>query len=102
MIGAVCKKLFKKSVATQVECVEEAAEALGVCEAVLLGPEDPLADACAAIMATVVEASCYLAIKEGGKFAAKDCQKAAGCKGSELEVATLPKSEISEDSSVIV
>jgi WD40 repeat protein len=44
-----------------------------------LGPEDPAADLCAAIMGTVVEVGCLKVVKAGKSFGVDECKAAVGC-----------------------
>jgi len=80
VIDAACNKVFTKAVTSIVGCTLEDATIVAACEIAGIGPEDPLADACAAILGTTVEAVCIKTIKAGGKFAASQCKKAAGCR----------------------
>ena len=53
-------------------------EWVALCEAAGGGPEDPLADACAA-MAVPVGYACSSAVSTSNGFQLSDCKKAAGC-----------------------
>ena len=49
------------------------------CEAVGMGPEDPMSDACAGLLASAFEGLCVAALHELGTFAGDMCAKAMGC-----------------------
>merc|ERR1719389_319029 len=86
VVGVACSKVFTTAVTSIVGCTLEDATLVAACEAAGLGPEDPLADACAAILGTTVEAACVAIVKQGGSFTSALCKKAAGCGSSETEV----------------
>jgi hypothetical protein len=83
VIKLACNKVFVKAATSIVGCTLEDATVVAACEIAGIGPEDPLADACAAILGTTVEVACVAAIKSGGKFTSQMCRKAAGCDSSE-------------------
>merc|ERR1712034_66908 len=66
-------------VATQGACVAGDVAVGGACEVAGIGPEDPLSDVCAAILATAFEVACTAAISEGGTLTADALSKQAGC-----------------------
>merc|ERR1712096_144567 len=66
-------------VASQGACIAGDAAVAGACEVAGIGPEDPMADVCAAILATAFEVACTAAIAEGGTLTADALSKQAGC-----------------------
>merc|ERR1712007_90581 len=86
IVDKACELVFHSAVTSITGCVLSDATVVAACEAAGLGPADPLADACAAILATTVTVACEAAIKAGGKFVASECKKAAGCPSAELVV----------------
>jgi len=78
-----CSKLFAKAVTSVVGCTLDDAAVVAACEIAGIGPEDPFADACAAILGITVEAGCVAMVNEGGAFTAAKCKSVAGCDGSE-------------------
>lgn len=84
MIDLACDALFKDAVDSKALCLVDTAEAVATCEAVGLGPEDPLADACAFVLGTVVTTACEAAVSKGVKFGKAQCKTAAGCSSSML------------------
>lgn len=79
VIKEACSHLFKAGVTSIARCKLEDAEVVAACEAVGLGPEDPLADTCSGILGSTVADACAAAIREGGSFTGSKCQQAAGC-----------------------
>jgi len=82
IINLACSKLFAKAVTSVVGCTLDDALVVATCEAVAMGPEDPLGDACAAILGITVEAGCVAMVNKGAAFTAAKCKSVAGC-GSE-------------------
>merc|ERR1739848_145059 len=81
VIGQVCKRIFLHAADSVAACTPDAGEVALACEAVLLGPEDPAADACAAVLAIVAEGACVSAVRHGARFTASQCKQAANCGG---------------------
>jgi hypothetical protein len=79
IIDDACNALYAVAKTSVAGCTLDAATTIAACEIAGIGPEDPLADACALILGTTVEVACVSAIKAGGKFAAGQCKKIAGC-----------------------
>merc|ERR1712194_764444 len=86
IIDTACSTIFHSAATSILDCALDDSVVVAACEAAGLGPEDPLADACAAILATTVSYACEQAIKAGGKFAAQQCEKAAGCSGESVQL----------------
>lgn len=81
VIGTVCNVVFSSVATSALGCTEDSALVVAACEAALLGPEDPLADTCAALLGGICEVSCIAAVAAGGSFSAHSCKKAAHCSG---------------------
>merc|ERR1740123_2357371 len=77
----VAKKFAGKS-AGFIACGEEGLETAGVCEAVGIGPEDPLADICAVGLGYAVDRACRMAAKDGVGLSAKFILERVGCSSS--------------------
>jgi len=73
LVGKAEGKINKKM------CAEFDAEAVAACEAAGLGPEDPLADTCAAAIATGLTFACKQAVKAAGNQLADLVIEKAGC-----------------------
>jgi hypothetical protein len=75
-----CQKLIgDKGVRTLAECTKLAGEAVLACETVGLGPEDPLADLCAAALGAGFEVGCTAAVEAGRTVTINTCMGFAGC-----------------------
>lgn len=79
IISQVCTLIAKKAISSLGACTELAGEGAGLCQLVGLGPEDPWADACSAVIAGAIKIGCDEVVKEAGQFGANECTKAAGC-----------------------
>jgi len=82
--GKVCDIMLGGGpVVSTAGCIADDAAVVATCEAAGLGPEDPMADTCAAVFATVFTTACKAAIKAGekglGEFGKAACKDAAGC-----------------------
>lgn len=89
IIGQVCSLIAQKAISSLGACTTLAAEGAGLCQAVGLGPADPWADACSAVIAGAIKVGCDQIVKELGQFGAQECTKAAGCAVS----AMVPKNQ---------
>lgn len=74
-----CSLVFSEAADNEADCQLDTAEADGACEAAGAGPEDPLADTCAAAFTTTIEIACTSAVKAGDKFGSAQCDDAVGC-----------------------
>merc|ERR1719150_2048327 len=81
----VCDGVFDVvgEIASKWECVASDAGIAAACEAAGLGPEDPLADACAITFASVFEVACTAAIDKAKSFGKPECIAASGCSSAE-------------------
>lgn len=74
-----CDVIFSTAADSEVDCSVDTAEADAVCEAMGAGPEDPLADACAAAFTGIIMTTCTEAVKAGESFGTSQCEDAVGC-----------------------
>lgn len=65
----------------QEACQEMGADAVGACQAVGLGPEDPFSDICSMAVQFTVTRACEWAIKKVGQYLASEFTKNMGCGG---------------------
>lgn len=80
IIDPACKWLVGEGVDEVVECTVDATEAGAACEIVGLGPEDPFADVCAAMLSSALEGACVAAVSKGETWGTNQCESACGCK----------------------
>jgi hypothetical protein len=71
-VNGVCK-LAGNTITTAAGCTATAAGVAGACEVVGLGPEDPFADGCAAVLGVAFEATCKTIVDEGVSFGKAQC-----------------------------
>jgi hypothetical protein len=82
LVPFVCKKILPKAAEEGNNlCKKFGDEAVGVCEAAGLGPEDPFADVCAAAVKVTVTKACEKALKALGKYTNEMCNGDMGCGG---------------------
>lgn len=93
IVKGVCDTIGAMHIDSTAGCAEMAVSAASICEAVGLGPEDPVADLCAAIVGGAIEDACKEVVQQGQKLSAAECKRAAGCATS---------ADLSNTSSVVV
>jgi len=79
VISKVCDLIANQNITTSMGCHGLAAEGVGLCQTVGLGPEDPWADICSAVIAGVIEVGCNKAVDAARQYGAEECKRAAGC-----------------------
>jgi len=71
-VNGVCN-LAGNGVTSAIGCTATAAGVAGACETIGMGPEDPFADGCAAVLSVAFEAACTTVVNEGSAFGVSEC-----------------------------
>ena len=74
VVGKIGSKITSKA-----GCVDFDVAGASACEAAGLGPEDPLADACAVTIAAGFQVACSTAVAAGANLTGAALKKALGC-----------------------
>lgn len=84
VVKGICDTIGKQNIVTDAECEAIADGAGSTCEIVGLGPEDPLADICLAVVRGAIKDGCKEVVKQGEKYGVSECKSAAGCATSAM------------------
>ena len=79
VIDGAAKALILTDVSDDSGCAELGTYAMLECESAGGGPEDPVADTCAAVIGSVVVASCEETVADGDTYSASDLESDCGC-----------------------
>lgn len=84
IISKVCDVIAEEAIVTLEGCTTLAVEGAVLCETVGLGPENPWADICAAVVGAAIKMGCDKAIEAAEEFGADGCKRAANCDVGEV------------------